>query len=124
MQEHCRVQHRWENPRKRGRESQQKRRAREKGEVGMPWVTDVRCQRFFHNRFSSRWFEVDRVEDHGVEEHISPVPDAGQVMMEHVQQITSKWLARVKEKTKETIESRDERSEPNLWLRRVGWVEH
>lgn len=124
IQEHCRVQHQWENPRKRGREPRQKRQARGTGEIDIPWVSNVPCQRFFSQGYGSRWFEVDRVEDQEVEESGEKVPEPGQIMMERVQKITRKWLGRVKAKTKQTIERCDQSLEPNLWLRRVKWVEH
>jgi superfamily II DNA helicase RecQ/uncharacterized C2H2 Zn-finger protein len=118
IHKHCRSVHGWENPRQRGRESRVKRRERiERGEKDLPWVPGVRCQRFFNHGYNSRWFEVDR------EEQIDEEED-GQDMMSRVQKITEMWLERVQKKSKQTIKARDESKEPDLWLRRVRWVDH
>lgn len=52
IQEHCRHMHNWRNKRKRGRQGGV-------GEDDLPWVSGVRCQRFFQTRVNSRWFEVE-----------------------------------------------------------------
>lgn len=52
IQKHCQTEHNWRNKRKRGRQ----------GGVqadDLPWVSGVRCQRFFQTRVNSRWFEVE-----------------------------------------------------------------
>jgi superfamily II DNA helicase RecQ len=45
-------------------------------------------------------------------------------MISRVRKITEVWLERVQKKSKATIKARDESKEPDLWLRRVRWVEH
>ena len=50
--EHARVMHQWSNKRKRGQHDGVR-------EDDVPWVSGVRCQRFFRTRVNSRWFEVD-----------------------------------------------------------------
>jgi superfamily II DNA helicase RecQ len=117
IQGHCRSEHGWNNPRQRGRESRVKRQ--ERREEDWPWVCGVSCQRFFENRVNSRWFEVDRGQD--VEEEEGE--DEGD-MKSRVHKITEAWLERVEKKSKENIQARDESKEPDLWLRRVKWVEH
>jgi hypothetical protein len=48
---HGRVVHGWSKKRKRGQHGRV-------GEDDIPWVSGVRCQRFFRTRVNSRWFEV------------------------------------------------------------------
>lgn len=45
-------------------------------------------------------------------------------MMSRVRKVTEEWLQRVQKKSKEVIQAHDEKNEPDLWLRRVGWVDH
>lgn len=45
-------------------------------------------------------------------------------MQSRVRKIIEACLERVARKSKAAIASRDENKEPNLWLRRVKWVEH
>jgi len=117
IQEHSRNKHGWQNPRKRGREPRLKRQERKEAEGSdLPWVSGVRCQRFFKQGPKSGWFEVDREKD--------VMEVEGEDMMKRVKKITEKWLGRVEEKSRQTIKARDENKEPDLWLRRVRWVEH
>lgn len=52
IQAHCRTQHGWINPKKRGRLAST-------SEIPpVPWRTGVVCQRFFRSRMASGWFEV------------------------------------------------------------------
>jgi RecQ family ATP-dependent DNA helicase len=119
MQEHCRTEHGWKNTRKRGREPYKKKQDRiEKKGEDLPWVSGVQCQRFFKQGMKSGWFEVERDEAPIAEE------EDGQDMMSRVRRITQAGLDRVQKKTQERIKAMDESTEPNLWLRRVGWVRH
>lgn len=53
---HCRSTHGWKNPRTKGRPPA----GQAEGEPCWPWTEGVQCQRFFHSRGASRWFEVGR----------------------------------------------------------------
>ena len=48
----------------------------------------------------------------------------GEDIQSRVYKITQVGLERVEKKSKAIIESRDENKEPDLWLRRVKWVEY
>ena len=41
-----------------------------------------------------------------------------------VQKITAERFKYIEKKAKEKVEEANENAEPNLWLRRVGWVRH
>ena len=56
IQKHYRIAHPWSSKRKRGQHGRVP-------EEEVPWVSGVRCQRFFRTRVNSRWFEVDGRED-------------------------------------------------------------
>lgn len=115
IQGHCRSEHGWKNPWPKGRESLVKKQERK--EKDLPWVYGISCQRFFDQGVGSRWFEVDRGQD--------VVQEAdGEDMKSRVDKATQVGLARVAKKNKSIIQGWDEKKEPDLWLRRVKWVEH
>jgi hypothetical protein len=72
-------------------------------------------QRFFKQGIKSGWFEFGREE--AVEREEEDV-------FSRVRKITVAGIERVQKKRREKIKVTDESKEPNLWLRRVGWVEH
>ncbi|KAL7940006.1 hypothetical protein V8C42DRAFT_357967 [Trichoderma barbatum] len=60
IQAHCRKEHNWTNPRKRGRLSA----LQLLDQTQLPWRKNVQCQRFFRSRGASSWFEVGRGQSH------------------------------------------------------------
>lgn len=118
IQEHCRVEHGWENDRGKGREAFDKREER-RAQNGddLPWIQGIRCQRFFKSRSKSQYFEVGRAV---AEEDRTEMSG----MSRNVRRIVRAGLDRIAKKSRETIKAMDESKEPNPWLRRVGWVGH
>jgi len=113
MQKHCKEVHQWKNDQKKGRPSYKKRQSK----PNHPWISGVYCQQFFTQGHKSQLFEV--MKGRTVQER-EPEPD----MWAKVQKITAERLEHIEKKAKETIQEADENSEPNPWLKRVGWVRH
>ncbi|KAH8658925.1 hypothetical protein BGZ61DRAFT_567505 [Ilyonectria robusta] len=60
IQAHCSEKHGWQNPRNKGRPTDNNS-GRNLGAIPeLPWVQGVQCQRFFPTRAGSSWFEVGR----------------------------------------------------------------
>jgi hypothetical protein len=111
MQKHCKQVHEWRNKQKKGRPSYKKRQV----EPELPWISGVHCQQFFKQGPKSGFFKVmgeEVVQEREIE------PD----MWAKVQKMTAERLEHIKKKAKEKVEEADENAEPNLWLKRVGWV--
>ncbi|KAK5989588.1 hypothetical protein PT974_01671 [Cladobotryum mycophilum] len=115
IQEHCRKAHNWVNEWSKG--GNVVKRAKQAREV--PWITGVRCQRFFQTRAASGWFEVGR--DDG---EANGQPATGESTMERITRIHQEQAERFEASTKEAIRVGNEKMEPNAWLDRVGWAAH
>src|SRR5205814_8344523 len=109
IQEHCRKQHGWQNERRRGRVRAELAAV----ERQLPWTEGVYCQRLFRSRYASGWFEVRQEMEEGPEEDMDP----------RVRRIFESQLAGFAA-DEEMIRAAEEKLEPNLWLRRVGWAVH
>lgn len=96
--------------------------SRAKQERIVPWRIGVHCQRFFRSRVASGWFEVGR--DSG--------PSGGQVGNSRVTEDLAEKIARIHQAQanrfeagkKGTIQVANDKTEPNGWVRRVGWDDH
>ena len=148
MQEHCRTTHGWQNDWVKGGDT--KRRAG--FQRAFPWREGVQCQRWFRSRAGSHWFEVERGLRHAggpgpgpgpapdpPRPHttnpggIGPSPAAGRPRATDptADPVGQRFLARIREKNEQferyipqQIGHTEVKGEPNLWLQRVGWVEH
>ena len=110
MRDHCKQVHMWQNPRRKGRPSKEATGTE-------PWIEGVRCQRFFPSRQASGWFEVG----HG--ETPQESSQAGETVEQRLMRVHQEQIARFSAR-KHQIQVPDEKSEPNPWLRRVGWAEY
>ena len=108
IQEHCRLVHQWENPKRKGRPTLDQRRQ------VIPWETGVHCQRFFTHGPYSGFFEVQR-EVIGVR---------AEEPWEKASRIIAVQIARAEERQNHFVEVTDEAQEANPWLRRTGWARH
>jgi hypothetical protein len=124
IQKHCRQNHRWRNDWQKGGNVVKKARQ----ERLIPWTTGVCYQQFFPSHTASGWFKVGQgmVPAVGggvvpaVEGSIVPAVETDKQRLLHIHQTQANRFA----KTQKVIEAADEKTEPSLWLRRVGWVEH
>ncbi len=116
IQEHCRRAHGWENPERRGRVARHRKQPPD-----VPWVTGIRCQRFFPTRIASGWFEVARSDRRNGEVH-GPAPDEDPV--ERVKRLHREQVTRFKAKAVGKVQVGDDKTEPNGWLERTGWAKH
>ena len=123
MQEHCRDAHGWQNDRGRGRITKaDEALERMVGGRAVPWTAGIRCQRFFKGRVASGWFEVQAAAVAATVETIAQGLEQLQKRMEKASQDQAARFAAA-ELTADIIEA-SQKDEPNLWLRRVGWVAH
>ena len=102
IQEHCRIVHRWENERKKGRPSYRRRQV----EPEWPWISRVHCQQFFKQGPKSGFFEVmgeEAVLEREVELDI----------WAKIQKIIAERLEHIEKKAKEKVEEANENAEPN-----------
>jgi RecQ family ATP-dependent DNA helicase len=110
IQQHCREEHGWSNPQKKG--------GQRKGEVrDVPWRSGVHCQHFFVRGPGAQYFEVQA-------EGSSPAMPSGDVDLEAIKHKLSQAMQQANEEQRRQITEPEESREPNPWLRRVGWVEH
>ncbi|KAK4441880.1 hypothetical protein QBC34DRAFT_457824 [Podospora aff. communis PSN243] len=104
IQAHCREKHRWENDWRRGGNVAK----RAKQERTVPWTSGIRYQ-----RFSPR---------------AEPAPTHPETVEESPEQrfarIHRAQAHRFDTKRRQIIKVRDNKAEPNRWLRRVGWAQH
>jgi hypothetical protein len=113
MQEHYRNEHRWSNPRGRGRRIMHQ--PIDPSEV--PWRTGVQSQRFFSNGPGSGWFEV------GFRAPATQTPDEA-AMMERAMHAMEQKQRQFEREDKECIKAADAKIDANVWLERVGWAGH
>ncbi|KAF5487470.1 hypothetical protein CGCS363_v013910 [Colletotrichum siamense] len=120
MQEHCRVEHRWENDWHKGGDVRKKATAVR----DLPWTTGVPCQRFFLTRAASGWFEVaqGQIADESLQG--APSRSPAQQAVDRVRDLRKVQAERVKTSHDELIRVANERLEPSPWLARVGWAVH
>lgn len=107
-------EHQWENERKRGRPSYERRQC----PLERPWRTGVHCQQFFLQEPKSGFFEITTSE---VEVEEGP---AGVDRLAIVRRMTTQRLEKIKNKEKKSIDVADENAQPNPWLMRVLWHKH
>ncbi|KAL7940340.1 hypothetical protein V8C42DRAFT_356318 [Trichoderma barbatum] len=119
MLEHGRKAHGWENDWKKGGDVV--RKAKERREV--PWMKDVRCQRFFPSRAASGYFEVIWVGE-ASEGSSGQQPGAAEDMAKRIRQMHRSQEEKLEKKRQARIRVADEKKEPNPWLERTGWARH
>lgn len=112
IKKHCREDHGWQNPNKRGRT----RKPKDAKEPEGPWAEGIQCQQFFPSRGGRRWFEVGR----GVG-HSGPAPV--ETTAERIARIIIEQAAQI-ETWRRRVEAEDGKGEPGGWLARTGWAAH
>jgi len=112
IQRHYRVEHRWVNPQKRGR---QRREERERIEEQKPWREGVSYQRFFEYAQWKRFFEVQ------IQVQETNDPD-DQILTERAYERAKREKS--EQKQKRQIEGAANRFQPNAWLDFTGWDNH
>ena len=112
IQEHCKDQHRWSNPQKRGR---QKKGA----EQDKMWKEGQHCQRFFEFAQWKRYFQVSN--QLGQNRQYSNIGISNATMERFADEIEESMAQKRKERE---IEGSSSRYLPNPWLDFVGWDEH
>ena len=146
MQDHCRTEHSWQTDWVKGGHVRRKAQA----ERVFPWREGVRCQQWFPSRAGRRWFEVERGLQHaaGPGPGLDPPgprttnpgvigPDAAAATGQPTatdptaDPASQRFLASIRQKVEQferyalqRIGHTEVKGEPNLWLHRVGWVEH
>nr|OQO32516.1 hypothetical protein B0A51_00925 [Rachicladosporium sp. CCFEE 5018] len=111
IQKHCRIEHGWENPRKRGQHS----RICIAEKLEQLWVASQPCQRFFKTGTWQGYFPVQVVPEPG------PAPIVNTIAQANT------WIEGLFEKFEEARkedESQRNRYEPNPWLEYTGWEKH
>jgi len=118
MQKHCRKEHGWANPRKRGRVSSGRRI-----EMGKLWVEGVHCQKFQSTGKLGRLFEVSVQEGDGVgaEENEDKIIQAA---LEDTFTQATAGLDQAEKNAYDKIQADTNRFEANPWLNRTGWAKH
>ncbi|KAK4446078.1 hypothetical protein QBC34DRAFT_153287 [Podospora aff. communis PSN243] len=133
IQEHCRVKHGWVNPNEKG--GDHKKRAQIPAST--EWRTNVRCQRFFESGVKSTYFEVFPPPPSAPLAHqvLADPYDSGTIDFSQPESSTpvSTGLSYVDQllqgfsdaasRTTSIIQNNEGKTEPNPWLRRVGWAE-
>ncbi|KAK2736676.1 hypothetical protein CKAH01_18891 [Colletotrichum kahawae] len=115
MQEHCRVEHGWQNDWQKGGNVQKRAIAAR----DLLWAMGVLCQQFFPSHAGSWWFEVGRGLGMAVQSEPA-VPAASK----------TRWFVALHENQEkrfeadacEEVSTVDEKLEPNGWLYHVGWT--
>ncbi|MCJ1360886.1 MAG: hypothetical protein MMC33_010895, partial [Icmadophila ericetorum] len=113
MQTHCRQEHGWVNPQRRGHTMKNQRRMGV--EMERSWKEGVYCQRFFTTGHGQGFFEVqpvDATEENAME---ASVPKWDQARIE----LSRTWDA-IKEREQRIIQE-GFGNEVNPWLERTGW---
>lgn len=116
MQTHCRQAHGWQNSRKQGRITKEE----EAKQPAKPWRTGVHCQRFFHRRAASHWFEVGRA----VPEINKASGSERETAAAFIMRVQQEQEETFKSETKALIQEGDNKWEFNRWLHRTGWARH
>ena len=110
IQRHCRQEHQWSNPRKRGRSTQS-------GSIGCTaWKEGTWCQKVQPGGVLGRLFKVqqpDRVDE--------PLADGEE---DAIQDAIRSSLGMATATVQAQIQSDDDRFEFQAWLNRAGWAQH
>lgn len=118
MKDHCRKAHGWVNERGRGRV--RKSEEAERSTPSVPWRTGVSCQRFFHQRAASHWFEVGRPE-----QDVQVRGDGeGEDAAAFIKRIQKEDRDAFQSEAKALIQEGDNKWEFHRWLNRTGWSRH
>ncbi|PVH90093.1 hypothetical protein DM02DRAFT_607707, partial [Periconia macrospinosa] len=117
IQEHCRKKHGWENPRRRGRQSQGS-----SARYPTMWVEGVACQKFQSTGRLGRLFAVSQPQPdtHAIDRGDGDIQRA---IVVSLSQATVDVEAREKEK-QDHIEADQDRYLFHAWLDRAGWAKH
>lgn len=111
MQEHCRREHSWENPRPRGGDTRQLA----KTDFHPPWSTGANCQQLRPSGVGSTWFEVEHRE----------APLASGQNMQEGNDVYFTLSQRIKQRqSDQQILPLAFRVDIDPWLSRVGWASH
>lgn len=105
---HCRTAYGWDNPRKRGRPTDDADKSR-------MWVDKQACQQFFKTGTWQRYFPIQ------------VVPEPSQAPTVGAMEQANTWMEGLFEKFEEARkedESERSRYEPNPWLEHTGWEKH
>lgn len=112
IQDHCKEEHNWVNPQKRGR--QKKEAQQEK-----MWEEGQQCQRFFEFAQWKKYFQVSRQPEQSRQQRGSEPNDR------KLERLIEEMAETLTEKRKErVIGGSGSRYLPNPWLEFVGWDEH
>ena len=110
IKEHCRKEHQWINPRKRGRYSNLS------APSSLLWKTNILAQQFFTTGSDQRLFEV-----------LAPSTASSSSQPELFELGSQKLQLRLREAQSAPTSSQaitPSRLEPNAWLERTRWVQH
>lgn len=118
MQWHLQEAHGWKSDWKKGGDVV--RKAEEPCDV--PWMTGVRCQRFFPSRAASGWFEVRRASE--PTDGWSGQPGVVEDIAKRIEQMHQAQEEKFRKKTQARIRVANEKKEPNPWIERTGWARH
>jgi hypothetical protein len=116
MQTHSREAHGWINPQRRGRPAGRERQHE------VPWVANVRCQRFFKTGGFQKLFEVGA--ERGRERGRDGAEAGGSTAAQAKREFETAWATVGEEKKKRAVDGDQNRYEPNAWLNRAGWARH
>ncbi|KAK4096675.1 hypothetical protein N658DRAFT_562300, partial [Parathielavia hyrcaniae] len=124
IQQHCRSEHGWANPRARGGRP----RARPAGGLGEAWVDGVHCQRFGQDGALQRLFEVVPPAAAGAQDRgTSGEGEGDRPSIQAVVRAEFEASAKAVEEKDEAaaaLISEQSRLSANIWVRRTGWPRH
>lgn len=132
IREHCKAHHGWVSDWTKGGNIKKKKQKQRH----LPWEEGVWCQRLFHTRTASSWFEVVHEGTEGEEQNnsnrSSQEPSHQQtsdIEQEEMLGILDKWenaqTGRYEDgQVMRRVEELDPKNEANSWLNRVGWTRH
>lgn len=115
IQQHCKEEHNWTNPRKRGRNS--KRKDYEKD--SFMWVEKQHCQRFFEFAQWKRYFKVEQRQQESRKESEQ---EALESKMDKLAQVLEDRM--LESRLERNFRESSNRYLPNPWLEFVGWDRH
>lgn len=117
MTRHCRQQHQWKNPRKRGGDA----RRRPSEDIGRLWIDSQPCQRFFKTGKWQRYFVVQGVGELSSQSQSSI---SYEQESQHGKTILDGLFHRFEQAREQDTNNQRRRFEPNPWLEHTMWESH
>ena len=118
MATHCREEHKWKNPRGRGRYTAPNQNSR----IVYPWTTKQAAQRFFRTGKWQRYFPVEIDGTSNSQNTNNPSPE--QIVQQGQSILDGFFQGSEQAKKDDTSNQQRRRCEPNPWLEHTMWESH